>query len=887
MRIARILLFIFLLLVAALGITRFLFLDQLTAMALNKAGIRNADIHFSTLNPRKTQIDTLQATFRLPSGELLPVTLTDVSLHYSLQQLLTTGKCSRISVGTLKIRRPPPETKSAVPLSLPEHISLLRNDLRARLPLQELRIHRLLLTGDVPNQIKEKDIQLHALVDRTGITVNIRLQLDKNTLITVNMNSVDARQATAILTGVQGGEEIIKTTVTLTPDALTAAVDLQLLPMQDLLLQTTAIRKQIRIDGGLTAHLTLPLPLQEHDNINADLSLADSAGHQLHLKADGNPNTGKLTLLFNGQEHKQQFIRTEFTLAGQRVKGSYQFQGASLADFLQPYLLQPLPEISGRFNGILDIPLPGSTNTSFQFTGEATSPVLGALSSSSTQLRLSGELTGRTVKLDNNAQFRAEKLNLGTARIKAMSLDLAGSFSKFKDKFSLQFVNEQQLSIQGLTAGKLALDSLQAVPQSPLQISVSPGSWAAAANSFQIQSIQAAYGKNNISSGPVICNLTRLEKSGTGIRFDAAVTTPTLVLDSNTLKLPLKNLSSTVQLNQNQVTGKIQFAPQSIPGRVKAAFSHDLSTAAGSLTLRTDRRLDVDEEGISLAQLLTPWQYPFDLDRGKISFKVEGSWAPDQRIKLAAFTAVTGGAGYFKQFLFNDLNIRQDLAVLPSLFSKAEGSFVLQQLIGAVDVHDIRAGLNFIPSTKGSMPQVKINDFSASLFAGSINSPAILYDLNQPDTTFTVRLNNMDLTTMIQMIRMDNLQVTGRVSGDIPITIMGKTVTVNNGTLYSEPPGGEIRYTPANMNQIGVTGYALEAVEDFRYNSLKTTVEYLPSGQLNLGIGLQGISPGLSTTRPVHLNINAEQNLPSLLQSLRFSKGLTDELDKRVKQHYK
>jgi hypothetical protein len=76
-------------------------------------------------------------------------------------------------------------------------------------------------------------------------------------------------------------------------------------------------------------------------------------------------------------------------------------------------------------------------------------------------------------------------------------------------------------------------------------------------------------------------------------------------------------------------------------------------------------------------------------------------------------------------------------------------------------------------------------------------------------------------------------------------------------------------------------------VEDFRYNSLKTTAEYLPSGRLNLDIGLQGISPELSTTRPVHLNIHAEQNLPSLLQSLRFSKGLTDELDKRVNQHYK
>ena len=89
------------------------------------------------------------------------------------------------------------------------------------------------------------------------------------------------------------------------------------------------------------------------------------------------------------------------------------------------------------------------------------------------------------------------------------------------------------------------------------------------------------------------------------------------------------------------------------------------------------------------------------------------------------------------------------------------------------------------------------------------------------------------------------------------------------------------------MNQSGITGYALKAVEDFRYNSLKTTARYAPDGQLDLDISLEGTSPKLAADRPVHLNIHAEQNLPALMQSLRFSKGLTEELDKRVKQHYK
>ena len=181
---------------------------------------------------------------------------------------------------------------------------------------------------------------------------------------------------------------------------------------------------------------------------------------------------------------------------------------------------------------------------------------------------------------------------------------------------------------------------------------------------------------------------------------------------------------------------------------------------------------------------------------------------------------------------------------------------------------------------------MQFNDFSASLFDGTVSSGEINYDLNMPDSKFSVDVDAVDLGKVVGLIKMDTLYVTGLISGFIPVTIKGKDVSVESGGLYSDEPGGEIRYAPGNMNQAGLTAYALKAVEELQYQSLQVTANYQPSGQLDLDIGLKGVSPGLDTNRPVHLNIHAEQNLPALLQSLRFSKGLTEELDKRVKQHY-
>ena len=59
---------------------------------------------------------------------------------------------------------------------------------------------------------------------------------------------------------------------------------------------------------------------------------------------------------------------------------------------------------------------------------------------------------------------------------------------------------------------------------------------------------------------------------------------------------------------------------------------------------------------------------------------------------------------------------------------------------------------------------------------------------------------------------------------------------------------------------------------------------YQPDGTLNVQFHIEGKSPSLDTNRPVHLNINSEQNVLSLLESLKYTQGLNDELDQRLKE---
>ena len=106
----------------------------------------------------------------------------------------------------------------------------------------------------------------------------------------------------------------------------------------------------------------------------------------------------------------------------------------------------------------------------------------------------------------------------------------------------------------------------------------------------------------------------------------------------------------------------------------------------------------------------------------------------------------------------------------------------------------------------------------------------------------------------------------------------------------NSPRNGTIRYNPAagtdQLKQNPITGIALDALKDFRYSHLSADVNFTPEGMLTIKLQLEGTSPELDTKRPVHLNINTEQNLLSLLKSLRYAEGVSESIDQKVRRQY-
>ena len=90
-----------------------------------------------------------------------------------------------------------------------------------------------------------------------------------------------------------------------------------------------------------------------------------------------------------------------------------------------------------------------------------------------------------------------------------------------------------------------------------------------------------------------------------------------------------------------------------------------------------------------------------------------------------------------------------------------------------------------------------------------------------------------------------------------------------------------VAYQAASLglnNNEDLDGLALDLLTDFNYRQLGSDVALDRDGNLLLGLSLAGHNPGQFSGRAVQFNINLEQNLGPLLQSLRLRDKLLEDI---------
>lgn len=214
---------------------------------------------------------------------------------------------------------------------------------------------------------------------------------------------------------------------------------------------------------------------------------------------------------------------------------------------------------------------------------------------------------------------------------------------------------------------------------------------------------------------------------------------------------------------------------------------------------------------------------------------------------------------------------------------------------GAIKVRSVKQGVEisnlstqYAFQTEGKTETLSLSETHLELLEGKIALTPLQFSLQAPRFNTQVSVDKMDLGALLSLEQQQGLSGEGKLSGSFPLNYHEGIITVSDGLLQAEPPGGVIRFQPnASVMAYAASNaglkMALGALENFRFTTLSAGLDYSEDGTAYLQTRLAGSNPEWQQGQLMNFNINVEENIPALLKTLQFADKLTETIEKRYR----
>ncbi|WP_078083633.1 intermembrane phospholipid transport protein YdbH family protein [Microbulbifer mangrovi] len=312
------------------------------------------------------------------------------------------------------------------------------------------------------------------------------------------------------------------------------------------------------------------------------------------------------------------------------------------------------------------------------------------------------------------------------------------------------------------------------------------------------------------------------------------------------------------------------------PLRLTSNWQHSMDTGKGQLELKLPE--STFSPGNALSHAVRG--LPADIVDGHVSASARLHW-PEKGLDHLALTMRDTGIQHNESFAVG-INTALQL-------QQSDGHWITREPVRvSIDKVDTGVAVKNLNFTLALQPDgdVTLKDFAAELLEGVLTSQQLTWNLDGKERRSLVKFTGISIGALAREMESTNFAASGLLDAALPLTTDRQGVTIEDGSLQSRPPGGRLRYYGAfsqamlgNNPQLKLIAGALE---DYNYRDIQGTVNYPLSGDLLLNMKLTGRSDAIDANRDLIINLNLENNVPTMLRSLRASRDLTDVLEQQV-----
>ena len=457
------------------------------------------------------------------------------------------------------------------------------------------------------------------------------------------------------------------------------------------------------------------------------------------------------------------------------------------------------------------------------------------------------------------------------------------------------------MTVKQFQQGRVAMSSatIEVAAPIPVRCALESGQCTAGPGTFRIgaQGIRSAGYDVTLAEGTV--TLQSAESVGSSWTAQGGIDLAGVRVEPLPVTLPPSAWQ--VRFTANQAGLKAE-ARGDLPGRegvVTAKVAQSFAVGEGSARLVLGP-LQFDAAANSLQKWLPGLPASFDLTAGRITASADVAWIPSRSKDSTSVVLQPGKitiradqlSAAVQGMAIQGINTTFDFDL--QSFDQVRSSQPAVVNVAAIQTGVLLANVSVIADLQWLLsdlwPVLDLKDFQGSLFGGSVTSPGLHLDLAKPSHRLVLSLRRLDLAKLLSLEQQKGLQGTGLLNGTIPLTVTAKGVSVKDGMVEAEAPGGVIRYQPSPESAALLSDadssmkLVAQALSNFQYTALRAGVQYAEDGALLLAAQLEGRNPDMKKSPPIHFNVNVQENIPALLQSLRLVQDIEDSLQGKMQR---
>ncbi|MFZ3154578.1 intermembrane phospholipid transport protein YdbH family protein [Pseudomonas sp.] len=294
--------------------------------------------------------------------------------------------------------------------------------------------------------------------------------------------------------------------------------------------------------------------------------------------------------------------------------------------------------------------------------------------------------------------------------------------------------------------------------------------------------------------------------------------------------------------------------------------------------------------GNPLKDSFTAWPALLELNNGRLNGNASLSLASDQQLPTVKLELTGKGlGGIYDRTALEGLDSRLSVRVDPKQLQLEVHELRLAQANPGMPVGPVQLKGRYSAALQTpTQGKLQLQHAEAALMGGTLQLAPGQWNLTTEPLLFPVQVQGLELEQLFILYPTEGLAGTGTLDGDLPLQISRQGVTIEQGQLNARKPGGQLQFHSERIRALGRSNPAMQLVtqslEDFRFSTLSSQVNYNQQGKLALAIRLEGQNPTIEQGRPIHFTINLEEDIPTLLASLQLTDKVSDIIKQRVQQ---